>query len=101
MKTTTLRLCQLASGLGLSLLCSAVIAAPTFVDINPSSSDFDPIDPDGASPGRINGLASVAGNNATFYAATEWGGIYKSTDTGLTWSFLPGHRPTATWDVEV
>jgi uncharacterized repeat protein (TIGR01451 family) len=70
-------------------------------DVNPDNSDLDASDPDGASGGRTNGLASVAGNNQVFYAATEWGGLYKSTDAGDRWSFLPGHLPMATWDVEV
>lgn len=76
-----------------------LVGAP--VDIGPNSSDLDPADPDGASGGRVNGLASVRGDNQTYYAASEWGGLYKSTDGGRTWAFLPGHRPTVTWDVEV
>ena len=35
------------------------------------------------------------------YAASEWGGLFKSTDTGRSWQQLPGHMPVATWDVEV
>jgi uncharacterized repeat protein (TIGR01451 family) len=70
-------------------------------DISPSNSDLDATDPNGASGGRVNGLASVAGDNQTFYAASEWGGLYKSSDGGDHWSFLPGHLPMATWDVEV
>jgi hypothetical protein len=93
----------------LVLLCSLIFAvtAPQasadtgFIDPNPDSSDLDPTDPDGASGGRVNGLAAVPGNNQTFYAATEWGGIYRSTDGGVNWSILSGHRPMATWDVEV
>ena len=70
-------------------------------DISPSNSDLDASDPNGASGGRVNGLASVAGDNDTFYAASEWGGLYKSTDGGDRWSFLSGHLPMVTWDVEV
>ncbi|WP_455210865.1 hypothetical protein [Kaarinaea lacus] len=76
-------------------------AGVTFTDINPNSSTLDPIDADGASGGRTNGLASVPGDNTTFYAATEWGGLYKSTDSGLTWFRLDGHLPVATWDIVV
>ena len=43
----------------------------------------------------------MAGDNQMFYAASEWGGLYKSTDGGDRWSFLSGHLPMATWDVEV
>jgi len=32
-----------------------------------------------------------------FYAATEWGGIYKTIDGGRHWAFLAGHKPLATW----
>src|SRR5256885_5356240 len=73
----------------------------SFTDINPNSSPHDATDPDGASGGRVNNLASVAGNNQIFYAATEWGGIYKTTDGGQHWTFLSGHKPLATWAAEV
>lgn len=77
-------------------------AAPlAFTDVNPNQADTDAADADRASGGRVNGLATVAGDNETFYAASEWGGLYKSTDGGLRWSHLPGHNPMVTWDVEV
>lgn len=85
---------------GVAFVASSAILA-TFEDVNPDQSSLDPADPDGASGGRVNGLASVAGDNQTFYAASEWGGLYKSTDGGLTWGRLDGHLPVATWDVEV
>src|SRR5215212_9024370 len=83
----------------------------SFTDVNPNNSDlatgcpsgsqsFCP-DPDGATGGRTNGLATVPGTNQTLYAATEWGGIYKSTDGGQNWAYLQNHLPQATWDVEV
>lgn len=74
-----------------------------FTDINPSWSDKDAAgDPNGATGGRVNGLANVPGsNNGIFYAASEWGGIFKSTDGGLNWIRLDRHLPTAAWDVEV
>src|SRR5258708_20229292 len=73
----------------------------SFTDINPNQSTLHPTDPDGASGGRVNGLASVERDPNTFYAATEWGGIYKSTDRGRTWARLDGHLPVVTWDIEV
>ena len=79
----------------------AALIVPTFEDINPDQSTLDASNPNGASAGRCNGLASVAGDNETFYLASEWGGLYRSTDAGLTWDFLPGHMPLAAWDVEV
>ena len=96
-----------AAPLAVVLLALLLAVAPsasaqfTFDDINPNSSTLDPTDPDGATGGRVNGLATVAGDNNTFYAASEWGGIYKSTNSGVAWSRLDGHNPNATWDVEV
>jgi PKD domain len=85
------------------LLAAGIPAAAltAITDINPNQSSLDPTDPDGASGGRVNGLASVAGNNTTFYAASEWGGIYKTTNSGLNWTRLNAHLSTATWEVEV
>ena len=87
--------------LGLFLIAKAVFAAVSFQDINPDNSSLDSVDPDGASGGRFNGLASVPGDNQIFYGASEWGGLYKTTDGGLTWFRLDGHLPVITWDVEV
>ena len=70
-------------------------------NISPTRSSLDASDPDGASGGRVNGLGAVPGNNTIYYAASEWGGLFKSTDSGVSWSHLPGHVPAATWDVEV
>ena len=95
------------SGLLVSALCIAVAFVPTanaqfvFEDVNPSNSNLDPTDPDGATGGRVNGLAAVAGDNSVFYAASEWGGIYKSIDGGVTWIRLDAHNPNGAWDVEV
>ncbi|MEM7480800.1 MAG: choice-of-anchor D domain-containing protein [Acidobacteriota bacterium] len=73
----------------------------TVSDISPSRSTLDPSDPDGASGGRINGIDVAASAPATMFAASEWGGLWKSTDSGQRWSHLDGHVPTATWDVQV
>lgn len=80
---------------------SRVAYSQPFEDINPDFSDTHDNDPDGATGGRVNHVAVEAGNTDVMYAASEWGGLYKSTDAGLTWSRLDGHLPTATWDVEV
>jgi photosystem II stability/assembly factor-like uncharacterized protein len=74
-------------------------AQVTLTEVNPTQSTLHASDPDGASGGRVNGLARAS--NSVFYAASEWGGLYKSTDTGRTWVRLDRHLPTATWDVEV
>src|SRR3989337_2323370 len=76
------------------------LPAPEPRDINPDQSTLDTTDPDGASGGRGNGLGSDS-NGSSFYLASEWGGIYKSTDNGITWFHLEGHLPSVTWDVAV
>ena len=91
----------LAVAAGLILSVSVVLASLTLRDISPDRSDLDPSNPNGASAGRVNGLASVPGNNDIFYAASEWGGLFKSTNGGLNWFRLDGHLPVAGWDVEV
>ena len=94
---------DLLKGFGVALLCvlfvpSIVLAQITITEINPNQSTLS--DPDGASGGRVNHLAGDKSNNAVFYAASEFGGLYKSTDRGLTWARLNGHLPTVTWDVK-
>ena len=90
-----------------SLLCllltgpTPVAAQFNFTDVNPSWSDLDPTDPNGATAGRVSGIASVPGDNTVFYAASEWGGLYKSSDGGRVWVPLDRHLPKAMWDVEV
>jgi photosystem II stability/assembly factor-like uncharacterized protein len=95
-----LRLATVVSLSGFAALAAAQ-ETTTFVNISPDTSTLHASDPDGASGGRINGLASVAGDNQTFYAASEFGGLHKSTDGGQTWFHLPHHVPHVTWDVEV
>ena len=71
------------------------------VEINPDRSTGDATTPNAASGGRVNNLGGVAGDNRTFYAASEWGGLFKSTDGGQRWNRLNRHVPVATWDVKV
>jgi hypothetical protein len=99
-----------------ALFCGLVIAGPasadppTFVDINPDGSG--PLvaipDPDkscpfpcpsGGSGGRVNGLAAVPENPKTYFAASELGGLFKTTNGGNSWFHLDGYIPTRTWDV--
>ena len=79
----------------------AITPAPFIVtEVNPDASTV-PQPPNADSGGRVNGLAVWQDNPAIVYAASEWGGIYRSTDGGTNWQRLPGHRPNATWDVAV
>src|SRR5262245_30791160 len=102
------RLITLAAISGL-LSITPCFAGPQFTirDINPdvSTSSNPPFthiqDARTSTAGRINGLARVALDNQVFYAATEWGGLYKTTDGGESWGRLDGHLPVATWDVKV
>jgi hypothetical protein len=101
MRPRFVRLClALAAAVAFAAAVPAA-ALPGASDINPNSSDLDASDPDGASGGRMNGLGADPNNNQVFYGATEWGGIYKSTNGGLSWSHLDNHTPFATWDVAV
>ena len=49
----------------------------------------------------MNGTAVDPTSPLVLYAASEWGGLYKSVDRGDTWQRLEGHRPVVTWDVAV
>ena len=88
------------------LLIVAVLSLPPeasaqLVNISPTQSTLHATNPNGASGGRVGGLAAVPGDNTVYYAASEWGGLFKSVDAGQTWVHLPGHVPTATWAVKV
>ncbi len=79
-----------------------VALSTTLTDVNPDWSSRDATAAWGvASGGRVNGLAIDPANRSIGYAASEWGGIYKTADGGLTWSHLAGHTAMTTWDVEV
>ena len=86
--------------LGLVLALSAASAGYAGItDINPNASDNS--NANASSGGRVNGLANASGNNQVYYAASEYGGLYKTTDGGNNWTHLDGHQPVMTWDVEV
>lgn len=99
-----LRSPALVTGAVLVALSSALLGGvPAFAaqatDVNPDVSNNS--DPDATTGGRVNGLGVVAGDRNTAYAASEWGGLFQTTDGGQTWRHLDGHLPQATWDVEV
>ena len=93
-----------------------LLAGVTITDISPDVSEVyknsglnPPSCPEGnavcanGSGGRVNNLACDVGpgQNVVIYAASEWGGLFKSADGGRNWDHLPGHVPVATEDVAV
>src|SRR5687767_9984431 len=68
-------------------------------DINPDASDNG--NANASSGGRVNGLANASGNNQVYYAASEYGGIFRTTDGGNNWARLNAFLPVMAWDVEV
>ena len=93
------------SGIGLILALVATGYADAQVtwridNISPLQSDRDGSNPNSASGGRVNQLAVHPSNAAIYFAASEWGGLFRTTDSGRNWTYVPGHRPQATWDVE-
>ncbi|MGH9136721.1 MAG: hypothetical protein ACRD0G_06695 [Acidimicrobiales bacterium] len=78
---------------------AALPVAITFTDINPDVSTNPGAN--SSTGGRGNGLASASGNNQVFYSASEFGGIFRTTNGGASWTHLGGHRPQIMWDVEV
>ena len=85
----------------IGLVLTVIVAGASFhiQDINPDVSDNS--NPNASTGGRVNGLAADPNNNQIFYAASEYGGLFKSTDGGANWSRLNGHLPVMAWDVEV
>ena len=80
-------------------IVSANIASP-ISNISPVTSDGDGSNPNSASGGRVNGLTSHPTSTRKFFAASEWGGLFKTEDIGRTWTYVSGHVPQVTWDVE-
>ena len=85
----------------LMLCCGVRSGAQTITEINPSQSTLWSSNPNGASGGRVNHVGVAPLDKNIIFAASEWGGIFKSTDKGKTWTHMNGHHPTVTWDVKV
>lgn len=87
----------------LALAPAARLYAGSVVEeINPDvSTMYEGGNPYGASGGRINNLAAAPGSGLVYYAASEWGGLWKTGDGGNTWDHVDGHVPNVTWDVIV
>jgi PKD domain len=91
-----------AAALAAAAAFGAAYGGATFTDISPDRSPmYQSTYAFGASGGRVNNLAAAPGTNQVFYAASEWGGLWKTQDGGAHWQHLDGHVPMATWDVAV
>ena len=85
--------------------------AATFVDITPDNEgpyagqpaagipDCPAPCESGLDGGRVHNLAAVPGNASTYFAASEVGGLFKSTDSGASWFHLDGYLPGTAWNV--
>lgn len=71
----------------------------SWFDVNPNQSNRDPINPNGASGGRVTSLTAINDLSICF-AASEWGGLWQSFNQGLTWSRVRTYLPTAMFDVK-
>lgn len=68
-------------------------------DISPDrSSNASPM---AASGGRVNNIGVDRATPGRLYAASEYGGLWRSDDNGDRWRHLDGHVATVTWDVKV
>jgi len=68
----------------------------TIQEINPTHSNIGGLN---ATGGRVNHLGRAT--DSIIYAASEFGGLFKSTDAGRTWTRLDNHLPTRVSDVKV
>jgi photosystem II stability/assembly factor-like uncharacterized protein len=75
------------------------LRAASLTEINPTHSDN--ADADAATGGRINHIAADPNNSKIFFAASEWGGLFRTDDRGKTWKRIDGHLPVVTMDIKV
>ena len=91
--------CACVWALALSVLLIANVASSQTIsvrEINPTHSNIGGMN---ATGGRVNHLGRAT--DSIFYAASEFGGLFKSTDAGRTWVRLDAHLPTRVSDVKV
>jgi photosystem II stability/assembly factor-like uncharacterized protein len=77
----------------------AYVPSDSIKEISPNTPNPD-MPRDKGAGGRVNHIGASP-DGKTYYAASEWGGLFKSIDSGATWKHLDNHLPTATWDVKV
>ena len=83
------------------VLANTLVAQAGSVGSDPNPNVSNNTDADASTGGRVNGLAVAPGSNATVYAASEFGGLWRSTDSGNNWARLNNHLPTRSMDVLV
>lgn len=91
--------CILGFALTVIVTCASAQRVDIITEFGPKTADHP--SPNAAAGGRVNGLAIDPTNNDVLYAASEWGGLFKSTDRGERWQHLASHVPHATWDIAV
>ncbi len=57
----------------------------TVTDVSPDSAYGNKADPSNDPSGRVNSLAIDPSNDSVLYAATDWSGVWKSTDAAHSW----------------
>ena len=102
---TLIPLKQITVGVIISILLFSApsvqaIITSQIVNISPVTSDQDGSNPNSASGGRVNQLATHPTDDDIFFAASEYGGLYTTTDAGRNWSYVSGHVPQVMWDVK-
>ena len=70
-------------------------------EINPVRSLLHATNANGGSGGRIQSVAADPQDGKVYYAASEWGGLYKTVDRGRNWERLDNFLATAAWRVAV
>jgi len=100
------RLPVLLASVGMLLSAPAAHAQSWQIDnISPVTSSGHQADPNSASGGRVNLLAVHPTNKNIIFAASEWGGLFRTQvksagdDWRRHWTPVLTHRPQVTWDV--
>src|SRR5262245_2572000 len=82
------------------LLLAAAAQAQGINNVKDVSPGYTNI-PGGGAGGRVNAVAIDPANTLVMYAASEYGGLFKSVDGGFHWNRLDGHVPVLMNDVKV